>query len=110
MSTVAEKTAPTKTRSSTEAAARLPYKVRDLSLADLGRKKIMLAENEMPGLMALRKKYGPSKPRMTAEVREQNAATQKRTSKRQSAVQRKVAAEQVAQPLPVVPDGGPTAT
>lgn len=54
--------------------------------------------------------YGPTKPRLTAEVREQNAATQKRTSKRQSAVQRKVAAEQVAQPLPVVPDGGPTAT
>ena len=37
---------------------RLPYKVADLSLADWGRKEIMLAENEMPGLMALRKKYG----------------------------------------------------
>ena len=35
---------------------RLPYKVKDLSLAELGRKKIMLAENEMPGLMALRRK------------------------------------------------------
>ncbi len=33
---------------------RLPYKVADLSLADWGRKEIMLAENEMPGLMALR--------------------------------------------------------
>ena len=39
-------------------AKRLPYKVADLSLADWGRKEIMLAENEMPGLMALRKKYG----------------------------------------------------
>ncbi len=41
---------------------RLPYKVADLSLAQWGRKEIMLAENEMPGLMALRKKYGPAKP------------------------------------------------
>ena len=40
---------------------RLPYKVADLSLADWGRKEIMLAENEMPGLMALRAKYGPQK-------------------------------------------------
>jgi adenosylhomocysteinase len=41
---------------------RLPYKVADLSLANWGRKEIMLAENEMPGLMALRKKYGPTRP------------------------------------------------
>ncbi len=41
---------------------RLPYKVADLSLARWGRKEIMLAENEMPGLMALRKKYGPTRP------------------------------------------------
>ena len=41
---------------------KLPYKVKDLSLADWGRREIMLAENEMPGLMALRKKYGQSKP------------------------------------------------
>jgi adenosylhomocysteinase len=40
----------------------LPYKVSDLSLAEWGRKEIELAENEMPGLMALRKKYGASKP------------------------------------------------
>jgi len=40
---------------------RLPYKVADMSLADWGRKEIMLAENEMPGLMALRAKYGPQK-------------------------------------------------
>ncbi len=38
------------------------YKVKDLSLAEWGRKEIMLAEQEMPGLMAVRAKYGPSKP------------------------------------------------
>jgi len=38
------------------------YKVADISLAEFGRKELMLAENEMPGLMALRKKYGPLKP------------------------------------------------
>ena len=37
------------------------YKVADLSLADWGRKEIALAEKEMPGLMALRAKYGASK-------------------------------------------------
>ena len=47
---------------------RLPYKVADLSLADWGRKEIMLAENEMPGLMALRKKYGKSKPLTGARI------------------------------------------
>ncbi|XP_014284731.1 adenosylhomocysteinase [Halyomorpha halys] len=38
------------------------YKVADINLAEFGRKELMLAEQEMPGLMALRKKYGPSKP------------------------------------------------
>jgi len=49
-------------------AKKLPYKVADLSLADWGRKEIMLAENEMPGLMALRKKYGKSKPLTGARI------------------------------------------
>jgi adenosylhomocysteinase len=40
----------------------LKYKVKDLSLAEWGRKEIELAEAEMPGLMALRKQYGESKP------------------------------------------------
>ena len=40
----------------------LPYKVADMSLAAWGRKELELAENEMPGLMATRKKYGPTKP------------------------------------------------
>ena len=38
------------------------YKVKDISLADFGRKELAIAEHEMPGLMATRKKYGPSKP------------------------------------------------
>jgi adenosylhomocysteinase len=53
---------------STAVAQRLPYKVKDLSLAELGRKKIQLAENEMPGLMALRRKYGKSKPLTGARI------------------------------------------
>lgn len=46
----------------------LPYKVKDISLADFGRKEIEIAENEMPGLMAIRKKYGPSKPLNGARI------------------------------------------
>jgi adenosylhomocysteinase len=38
------------------------YKVKDISLADFGRKEIEIAEHEMPGLMATRSKYGPEKP------------------------------------------------
>ena len=38
------------------------YKVKDIFLADFGRKELAIAEHEMPGLMATRKKYGPSKP------------------------------------------------
>jgi adenosylhomocysteinase len=40
----------------------LPYKIADLSLAELGIKEMALAEKEMPGLMAVREKYGPQKP------------------------------------------------
>ncbi len=50
------------------ATDRLPYKVKDISLADFGRQEIRLAENEMPGLMALRAKYGPSKPLAGARI------------------------------------------
>ena len=38
------------------------YKIADISLSDLGRRKIGIAEGEMPGLMALRKEYGNEKP------------------------------------------------
>ena len=40
----------------------LDYKVADITLAEFGRKEISIAEHEMPGLMATREKYGPSKP------------------------------------------------
>ncbi len=44
------------------------YKVRDISLADWGRKEISIAEGEMPGLMALRREYGDSKPLKGARI------------------------------------------
>jgi len=47
---------------------RLPYKVADITLADWGRKEIELAEQEMPGLMALREKYGRTKPLRGAHI------------------------------------------
>jgi adenosylhomocysteinase len=50
------------------AAGREPYKVRDLALATLGRAEIRLAEHEMPGLMAVREKYGKEKPLQGARV------------------------------------------
>ena len=57
-----------------QVATKLPYKVLDCSpaefnrLADWGRKEIELAENEMPGLMALREKYGRTKPLTGARI------------------------------------------
>ncbi len=49
-------------------AGRQPYKVADLSLADLGRREIRLAEQEMPGLMAVRQKLAPTRPLAGARV------------------------------------------
>jgi adenosylhomocysteinase len=46
----------------TASAPKTDYKVKDITLADWGRKEIRIAEHEMPGLMAVRKKFGPSKP------------------------------------------------
>ncbi len=46
----------------------LPYKVADISLADFGRKEMILAQKEMPGLMALRAKYGSEKPLKGARI------------------------------------------
>ena len=40
----------------------IPYKIQDLNLSKAGRKRIKIAEKEMPGLMATRKKYGPKEP------------------------------------------------
>jgi len=46
----------------------IPYKVKDISQAAWGRKEINLAEKEMPGLIALREEYGPSKPLKGARI------------------------------------------
>jgi adenosylhomocysteinase len=47
---------------------KVDYKVKDIKLADWGRKEITLAEAEMPGLMAIRKEFGPSKPLKGARI------------------------------------------
>lgn len=46
----------------------MDYKIKDISLADLGRRQIELAEKEMPGLMSLRERYGNSKPLKGARI------------------------------------------
>ena len=53
---------------STKTIPYVPYKVKDISLAAWGRKEILLAEAEMPGLMALRKEFGESQPLKGARV------------------------------------------
>ncbi len=53
---------------SKELLPNLPYLVADMSLAEFGRKEIEIGEHEMPGLMALRKKYGDSKPLEGARI------------------------------------------
>lgn len=47
---------------------KVPYKVANIELAEFGRKEIELAEGEMPGLMMMRKKYGPAKPLIGARI------------------------------------------
>ena len=47
---------------------RLPYKVKDIALAEWGRKEILLAEKEMPGLMALRKEFAEEQPLKGARI------------------------------------------
>ncbi len=51
-----------------QAQANQDFVVADLSLADFGRKEIAIAETEMPGLMALRDKYGSNQPLKGARV------------------------------------------
>src|SRR5436309_12155042 len=65
MATVTEKMHPF---AAAKAVGREPYTVKDLALAEFGRKEIRLAEQEMPGLMALRKQHGGSKPLAGARV------------------------------------------
>tara|TARA_A100001011_G_scaffold74243_4_gene76298 strand:- start:153 stop:1493 length:1341 start_codon:yes stop_codon:yes gene_type:complete len=50
------------------ASTYLPYKVKDMALAEYGRREIQLAEAEMPGLMALREEYGESQPLKGARI------------------------------------------
>src|SRR5690606_12274550 len=52
----------------TDSTARRDFRVADLSLAPFGRKEMHLAEHEMPGLMALRREYGESKPLAGARI------------------------------------------
>lgn len=52
----------------TAVESKVRYKVKDISLAAWGRKEIMLAEAEMPGLMSIRKEYGPTKPLKGARI------------------------------------------
>ncbi|HWM35324.1 MAG TPA: adenosylhomocysteinase [Pseudolysinimonas sp.] len=54
--------------STSSTTAALPFKVADLSLAEAGRHQIRLAENEMPGLMALRSEFGASQPLAGARI------------------------------------------
>src|SRR5436309_8281856 len=65
MATIVEKLHPF---DAAKAAGREPFKVKDLMLADFGRKEIRLAEQEMPGLMALRRQYVDQKPLGGARV------------------------------------------
>src|ERR671926_388528 len=50
------------TSTASDSLVKQDYKIRDIPLADWGRKEISIAEKEMPGLMAIREKYAPSKP------------------------------------------------
>ena len=54
--------------STTSETTYVPYKVKDINLADWGRKEIGLAEAEMPGLMKIREEYGPSQPLKGARI------------------------------------------
>ncbi len=51
-----------------KSSSNLPYKVADISLADFGRREIDIAEHEMPGLMAVRKRYADKKPLKGARI------------------------------------------
>src|SRR5947208_13235097 len=65
MATVTEKMHPF---AAAKAVGREPYKVKNLAEAEFGRKELRLAEQEMPGLMALRAQYGKSKPLAGARI------------------------------------------
>mgnify|MGYP006276606601 FL=1 len=56
------------TQPSSQSATAFEFKVRDLNLAEFGRHQMRLAENEMPGLMALREEFGPTQPLKGARI------------------------------------------
>ena len=66
MASAATKKAPSPKRQASPASP--DYVVADLSLADWGRKEIAIAEHEMPGLMAMRRKYAASQPLKGARI------------------------------------------
>jgi adenosylhomocysteinase len=65
---VVEKETKKETFTTNDVKSDLPYKVADITLADYGRKDLELAEVEMPGLMACREEFGPSKPLKGARI------------------------------------------
>ena len=65
---MATMTAPTHPFTASREAGREPFKVKDLALAEFGRKEIRLAEQEMPGLMALRSEYAGKRPLAGARI------------------------------------------
>jgi adenosylhomocysteinase len=56
------KLSPARPKTTRNGETKKDYHVADISLADLGRREIGVAEQEMPGLMSIRAKYGPQKP------------------------------------------------
>ena len=59
---------PISTVSTSKGLEELDYAITDINLADFGRKELLIAEKEMPGLMALRAKYGSEKPLEGARI------------------------------------------
>ncbi len=78
MATVVEKMHPF---AAAKTAGREPFKVRSLAEAEFGRKEIRLAEQEMPGLMALRKEHGAKKPLAGAPTSSRRRITRRRRSR-----------------------------
>ena len=59
---------PNSTSSQVGQKTAVDYKVADISLAEWGRKEISIAEQEMPGLMSIRRKYAPQKPLQNVRI------------------------------------------
>ena len=66
-------------KTSTIERTKTNYKIKDINLADWGWKEILIAEKEMPGLIAIREKYAPQKPGMPASGTSPDAPTKSMT-------------------------------